>query len=591
MKKKSLKVLSFVLAMAMLLSVGMTGCGKGDTESKASGSSEKSLSSTQASEAVVAAKELLSVEVYDVAANYQGIQSGWFGKVIKEKFNMELNIIAPNIAGDAASVYQTRVASGTLGDIILLDNAEFLDCIQAGLLKDISENVYSGENLKAFETQINVLNESLTEGGEIYGIPSEMTSTSPETYSDASIFSSPGVPWDYYTALGAPQLKNLDDLLNLLAQMQEKYPTNEAGDPAYAISLWKDWDSFSMENVNLLTKWYGESAEGSVLLTTENTIRPLMEESGSYYKILKFFFDANQRGLVDPDSSVQDWTTLDSEKLRQKRVYLTWYSWQQSLANMSLTDEQKNAGEGIISIPVEDMHFYQVADSYYGTGRVWGVGSGVSEENTHRIVEFLDWLASPEAMTYMWAGVEGLTYTVRDDGKYALTDEASDYIGGNKGVPEELGGGGFSDGMSKLNQYVVSSLNMNPVTGDLFSSGFWTSEQEKPQAERIVAWEETFAYENLLDYTESKEMITMLPNINKILATDTTDIGLIRSQCGSEITNTSWKMVFASDEDAFQQLWQELQTKLDGLGYKTLVEFDTQKYQVVTDARKEAMKQ
>ena len=41
-----------------------------------------------------------------------------FAKIVKDKFNLEINIIAPNISGDA--VYQTRAAAGELGDIIHL---------------------------------------------------------------------------------------------------------------------------------------------------------------------------------------------------------------------------------------------------------------------------------------------------------------------------------------------------------------------------------------------------------------------------------------------------------------------------------------
>ena len=35
----------------------------------------------------------MTLEIFDVAANYQGMQTGWFAKVVKDKFNIELNII------------------------------------------------------------------------------------------------------------------------------------------------------------------------------------------------------------------------------------------------------------------------------------------------------------------------------------------------------------------------------------------------------------------------------------------------------------------------------------------------------------------
>lgn len=101
---------------------------------------------------------------------------------------------------------------------------------------------------------------------------------------------------------------------------------------------------------------------------------PLIDENGAYYKMLEFFFKANQRGLIDPDSSVQDWTTTDEQKLRAYRKYLLWYNWEMNLAGINLSDEDKAAGKGFVNVPVEDLNIYQVADSYYGSGRVWGIG-------------------------------------------------------------------------------------------------------------------------------------------------------------------------------------------------------------------------
>ena len=48
----------------------------------------------------------LTIDFYDDAANYNGIQTGWFAKVVKDKFNIELNIIASQVVGN--TIYATR---------------------------------------------------------------------------------------------------------------------------------------------------------------------------------------------------------------------------------------------------------------------------------------------------------------------------------------------------------------------------------------------------------------------------------------------------------------------------------------------------
>ena len=83
-------------------------------------------------------------------------------------------------------------------------------------------------------------------------------------------------------------------------------------------------------------------------------------------------------------------------------------------------------------------------------------------------MELLDWLASPEGLTYQHNSLEGFIYTVNDDGTYTLTKEGQDRFTGDLQVPEELGGGSWSDGNNQINQWIVGSAEMNPVTGEYF---------------------------------------------------------------------------------------------------------------------------
>ena len=347
--------------------------------------------------------ETLTIEVYDVAANYQGMQTGWYAKEIKDRFNIELNIVAPQVSGDAASLYQTRCASGDLGDIIILDNADMQDCVDVGLIADISEDLPNYENLMKYEEQISLFNDAINEviGKEgVYAIPAEMNSNGPTEYKEDTVAIMPRLRWDHYVEVGAPEMKNLDDLLDTLKKIQDAYPTNEAGDKTYALSLWPDWDNTSIENVNQLTKWYGQEVNGSILLGTDNSITPLTDKDGAYYKMLKFLYKANQMGLVDPDSATQDWNAA-CDKMRQGRVHLFWYNWQYGFWN---SPDKGEARQNYRGIPLEDLNIYQASDTYYGDGRAWAVGSNVSAEDKARILEFMDWLCLPDGLNMQHIG-------------------------------------------------------------------------------------------------------------------------------------------------------------------------------------------
>ena len=599
MRRKRLA--SLALAAVMTASVVFAGCGQGETtqapassgtEPAAAGTESGTEAGTEAAAAqgaapVVSHDTEMTIEIYDKAANYQGIQAGWFGKVLKDKFNIQLNIIAPQVSGDANSLYQTRSASGNLGDIVIIDNSEMQDCVEAGLIMDIGDIIGSYENLTKYKEQIDLFNGTMNgvEAGSVYAIPCNMNSNGPTAFVGTEVTSAPRVPWDLYEGLGCPELKTTDDLLNMLKDMQDKYPTNAAGDKAFAITMWKDWDGTSIENANLLTKWFGQEVRESVLLGNDNTIMPLTDKNGGYYKALKFFFKANQMGLVDSDAATQDWTTACDSKMKQKRVYLFWYNWQNGFWN---TPEHGQNRENYMYVPVEELNFFQTADSYYGDGRVWGVGSQVDEEKKLRIMELLDWLASPEGLTYQHNSLEGFIYTVNDDGTYTLTKEGQDRFTGDLQVPEELGGGSWSDGNNQINQWIVGSAEKNPVTGEYFETSLWSSTIEMNQTATINEWSEKFGAKNEVEYMRNKDQLGMVANVNIPLGSDSTDIALVRSQCKSVVCDASWRMVFAADEAQFDQMWDDMCTQLEGFGWNDLVAFDTEKYQAVIDARKAA---
>jgi len=65
-----------LLAVAALSVLVIAGCGKSKddtTKTSAKGNYDKEI----------------TIDVYDDLANYQGIQKGWFAKIVKDKFNMK----------------------------------------------------------------------------------------------------------------------------------------------------------------------------------------------------------------------------------------------------------------------------------------------------------------------------------------------------------------------------------------------------------------------------------------------------------------------------------------------------------------------
>ncbi|GHT55672.1 hypothetical protein FACS1894109_02710 [Spirochaetia bacterium] len=549
-------------------------------------------SSCQKKDSGTGKDSLITLDVYSQAANFSGIQPGWYGELVKQKFNIALNIIAPQ-AGGGDALYQTRAAAGNLGDIVLLNNPDFRDSVKAGLIKDISAEISKYTNVSAYMTQINAFNSGLegAKTGQIFGIPTQMTNTSPTTYTNLLVYSSPKTYWDYFAEVGAPQMKNLDDLLNVMAQIQKNHPVNKDGDPAYAVSLWKDWDGTSIENVNQPLKWYGAEVGNdngaSVLIDYKGGITPLTDDNAQYLKLLKFFFKANQMGLVDPDSGTQPWDNIVT-KISTKRVYLLWYSWQNGFWNSTAHGESR---ENLMPISVDDMVIFQNGDTYFGSERTWGIGSKVSGEKLDRVLSFIDWLASPEGIEYMHWGIPGFNYEERADGTHERTPIGEVVFSENPPVPESfgLGTGGWNDGNQKINQWLISDASTNPKTGTPYMVDLWPAEIEKAKTATSREWAARYGAEDQVAYLQKNNMLGIVPSVNVALPNDSTDMKLVRSQCGDIVKDTSWKMIFARNEAEFNRLWADMKTQLDGFGWAKLVEYDTQKCRLIVDARAKAL--
>ena len=534
------------------------------------------------STAMAEEKPLMTIDIYDEAANYHGIQTGWFGKVIKDRFNLELNIIAPQVAG--SSIYATRAAEGNLGDLIIMDKNTFKECVGAGLIKDIGDKLPELENLKPYKLQIDTFNTNLGAAeGVYYGIPDQMTDTSPVSLTAEMVYSSPQVRWDLYKAAGSPKVENLDGLLDLLAKIHEIHPTNDAGDPAYPISLWPDWDNndnmSGPANVVQLTTWYGDKVKGSAILKPDNTFTKITDKTAGYYTITKFINKAYQMGLVDPESFEQDWNSVCS-KISAGQIDLIWYNWEIGFWN---SQERMNNGTAFQVIPLEDGLFYGDADSYYGSTRAWGVGSKVEGEKYDRVMELIDWLASPEGLAFQHCGIEGFTYEVNEKGKYnQINDNA---LMDNLPVPEEFGGGGYQDGNNAINQWLCASICTNPATGETYDVKFWETYIEKNMTDMKREWMAHFDAENSVDWMKKNGKLLASPNVSVALEVDTNDITLIRNDINKVLCKYTWQMFAAETDEDFEALWDKMDKEMEGLDYNTLYEFDCAKWQVEVDAK------
>ncbi len=576
MKKK---VIGILLSTVLAASTVLTGCGGKDSSSDSASSGD-----------------VLTVDVYDDQANYQGIQSGWFAKIVKDKFNIELNIIAPNVAGGGDTLFQTRSAAGNLGDIIIsnTENGRLKDMVKAGLLMDMTDLLKDKDVMKNYSAAIEKANENAGQDG-VWCIPSEISSQSPEVSADGiEPLVAPYMRWDGYEAIGCPEIKTLEDWIPVMKQLQEQIPESDSGKKTYALSLFKDWDGSSMVAAKNFCSLYGynDTGTGFVLAKADGSdFQDVTDSDGIYVRALKFLFEANQEGLIDPESTTQSYDIL-SDKYRDGQILTSLWSYQgQAYYN---TTEHKEAGKGFMPGFIEDSKPYTAGCYSEGNAKVV-ICIGSQAKEPERIAEFIDWLYSAEGVECAGqsngaAGPEGLTWEMDGD-KAVLTDFGEKALPSNDvTVSDDWGGGSWKDGVCALNFKTVALVDTDPNTNEPYMETMWSSVLEKNNTSLDTSWKEwADGAETTIEYLENKDALSVSPGISYTQPEESSDITTLRNQCKTTIVDSSWQMVFASDEAEFNQILKNMQDTVKGLGYEEVLKVDMQNAKDQAAAKKQAV--
>ena len=575
-KKKFSTVLATGLAAAMMVS--LAACGGDKTASDVDDGS------------------LMTVEVFDSLANYQGVQKGWFAKLVKDKFNIKLNIVAPNVAGGGSTLFDTRSASGNLGDIIIYgyDGGYGTKLVKAKLLADMTPYLDGMDNIKSHQIAIDAMNKVIGQDSGVWGIPGSVSDKAPTEASEGlEPTFGPYLRWDYYKAVGYPEIDTLEDLIPVLKKMQDKARETEGRNDIYAMSLFKDWDGNMMNNAKQPTCFYGYDEMGFVLAKADGSdYQSITDEDGIYERTIKFFNAAYRAGIVDPESTTQNYDTMNS-KYKEGKVLFSFWPWLGQAAYN--TNENKAAGKGFMIAPLKDQKIFS-----YGatpTGGKTFIGIGAKAKNKQRLVKFINWLYSPEgvydsgAQTGGAAGPKGLNWEVKD-GKPVLTDFGSSVLSGaSENVPAEYGGGSYSDGVSALNFPTVNVNDNDPDTGYPYNASMWPSELEKANNNALNKdWSEHMGgYKTTMEYLEANNMIEVAPGSAYMTPDENSQISTLRGSVKTEIVNASWKASFASSESEADKIMKQMRETVKGLGIDQVLEVDMKNAKDQEKARKAAV--
>ena len=111
-----------------------------------------------------------------------------------------------------------------------------------------------------------------------------------------------------------------------------------------------------MQNAASICSWFGYTNQGSVFISADGKdVQPATKEGGIYQQALEFLNKAESMGLVDPDSTTQDWDTMRTKVTNGKTMLSIW-SW--LVKPRMNSDENKAKGVGFMLAPLENMKVY-----------------------------------------------------------------------------------------------------------------------------------------------------------------------------------------------------------------------------------------
>lgn len=546
----SKKLLSVLLASSMVIgsASALTGCG-----------SKKN--------------EVIKLNVYSQLANFSGKQIGWSADILKKKFNVELNIIPE---GDG--VFETRMTSGNLGDIVVwgADNDKYPLAVKNNLLFGWEDdNVldeygpYIKKNMPDALKKNKELTKTITNGAsdKLYGFGANVALNSKD---HESFFYTWDTRWDLYKKLGYPKIKNLQDYHKMLKNMQKLCPSDDSGNKVYAVSLWPDWDDAMVMYVKAMaTAYYGydELALG-LYDPTNGKYHDALEENGPYLEMLKWFNDLYQDGLIDPDSMTQTYDEMIA-KVQNGGTLFSIFNYSGSLGYN--TKEHTSAGKLMYCMKPEDASPIVYGMNTQGGDRVWSIGA--KTEYPEKCMEIINYLATPEGRMTMEYGPKGYTWDY-DDQKHAyLTDVGMKC---QKDKNTTMGGGykgSYHDGELQINNVTWSLDASNPDSdGETYNKESWASYNATPSSDIEKDWRDKTGCTTINQYME-KGKYTVAPGTSFSKETQDTTLKTTWNQVTTEIKNSSWKAIYAKSDKKFDSVVASMKKSAKKYGYDKCVEW------------------
>lgn len=335
---------------------------------------------------------------------------------IAEETGVRINYVIA--MGDRGTI---ALSSGEVGDCLVVYSATMLQtCVENDMMIDLSTMI-SEETAPAIAANADRVQMaqvlSNTDDGSYYFLPVQCGS---EGYPQTPYHSMYNIRWDLYKQMGYPEVKDLDDMLDLLKQMQELNPTTEDGKTVYGLS-------YAFQSLrNAYWPWhytFGYYTSNDFVNTNINTgemVYEPLDEDSPMWNFLEYLNKAYKLGLLDPDSFTQ---TNDDMKAKIANGQVLSPVWASDGVQFEIQNPDTADGfKGFQTLPVEGTTYW--CNSYYDGG--WDaifVGIPKQSKDPEAVLRVLEYLSTDDGARLVDSGLQGEHWDYDEDGVPTLTDE------------------------------------------------------------------------------------------------------------------------------------------------------------------------
>lgn len=575
MKKRTVKtMLALLLTTAM---VAMTACGQQPQKQGAS-ESESGSENTEAS-AEVSSKnnngKLPTISLYPMNANLtSGLVTGEKGEFFAEN-GFQLEVWAYSDEKTNAIL-----ASGDLPDIMYVSRENLDTMIEAGMLLNLEDyldelpHLYSSPYM---EGALELARETATaETGDLYGLPIWVgKNTATSAWADSTDRHALKLRWDVYEEIGAPEINDYWELIDVMEQMLQAHPEEEDGTPCYGTVLNSGSDTTYWGNINLWYAWQGYYGDRLPYLIEKNmvdgTYSSILTKDSKYYEGLKWYNEVYRRGLMDPDSINTDRGT-QAPKID---------------AGLAMVPSGTLPGWS----PIYYEYYISGTQIWYDAIEETGYTSSVvainaNTEHLEECLALLDIWCNPDAALTVLYGLDGGGIWYSEGNNAYISGEFSEYLkenGTHQGYKLESGEEWslFNTPFCILFGEDTTYTDGNGETRPSWVLN-WTEVKEIVNVnDTFASWQETTGHTDWREWlTEENALYETSPfdNVESYLEEADEKMQLTIDSIKNIVVNASWQMVYSETTEEFESIWDQMVKDCEGLGAEDLINWASENY-------------